>query len=73
MPDYKPTFPAWTSGSLKDSVPQLCADGFDLLEKMLIYDPNKRISAKKALEHPYFDALDKDTLPAKPHQFNVKS
>lgn len=29
---------------------------------MLIYEPSKRISAKKAMEHPYFDELDKKYL-----------
>lgn len=29
---------------------------------MLKYDPSERISAKKAMEHPYFDDLDKDYL-----------
>ena len=28
--------------------------GIDLLEKMIVLDPNKRISIKEALEHPYF-------------------
>lgn len=28
--------------------------GLDLLQKMLEYDPARRISARKALEHPYF-------------------
>jgi hypothetical protein len=32
---------------------------------MLIYDPSKRISARHALHHPFFDDLDKQTLPAK--------
>ena len=40
--------------------------GLDLLAQMLIYDPSKRISAKAAIVHPYFDDLDKSTLPAKP-------
>ena len=46
--------------------------GLDLLEAMLIYDPSKRISAKKALLHPYFDDLDKNSLPAKPGEFEIK-
>lgn len=36
-----------------------------LFQKTLIYDPTQRISAKEALQHPYFDDLDKSTLPAK--------
>lgn len=31
---------------------------------MLKYDPAKRISAKAALDHPYFNDLDLSTLPA---------
>ncbi|GAB9474283.1 Cmgc/mapk protein kinase [Globisporangium polare] len=29
----------------------------DLLEKMLVFDPAKRISVEEALEHPYLDSL----------------
>lgn len=32
------------------------------MQQMLQYDPSKRISAKKAMEHPYFDDLDKTRL-----------
>ena len=32
---------------------------FSCLQKMLKYDPAERISAKEALDHPYFDSLDK--------------
>jgi serine/threonine protein kinase len=28
---------------------------FDLLSKMLVYNPDNRISATEALRHPYFD------------------
>eukprot|EP00899_Mesostigma_viride_P012901 jgi/Mesvir1/21611/Mv04037-RA.1 len=31
------------------------SQGFDLLQQMLIYDPNKRIKAADALKHPYFE------------------
>jgi serine/threonine protein kinase len=34
--------------------PQLTAEGHDLLNSMLTYDPSKRITAKAALEHPYW-------------------
>jgi serine/threonine protein kinase len=33
--------------------------GDDVDQKMLAYEPSKRISAKAALSHPYFDDLDK--------------
>jgi serine/threonine protein kinase len=35
----------------------------DLLKGMVALDPNKRISAKMALLHPYFDSLEKSRLP----------
>lgn len=31
---------------------------------MLVYTPSQRISAKNILKHPYFDDLDKRSLPA---------
>ena len=31
---------------------------------MLIYNPGKRLSAKRGMKHPYFDDLDKSTLPS---------
>lgn len=35
-------------------VPRLDPQGVDLLREMLQYDPLKRITAKRALQHPYF-------------------
>uniref|UniRef100_A0A8C7XVW3 Cyclin-dependent kinase 1 n=1 Tax=Oryzias sinensis TaxID=183150 RepID=A0A8C7XVW3_9TELE len=64
LPDYKNTFPKWKEGSLSSMVKNLDKNGLDLLAKMLIYNPPKRISAREAMTHPYFDDLDKSTLPA---------
>ena len=56
LPDYKPTFPQWRRKNIKELVHTLDDDGIDLLAKMLIYDPARRISAKKSLQHDYFTA-----------------
>ncbi|KAL6999310.1 Cyclin-dependent kinase B2-2 [Sarracenia purpurea var. burkii] len=55
-------YPQWSPQKLSSIVPNLDEDGLDLLLKMLQYEPSKRISAKKAMEHPYFDDLDKACL-----------
>ncbi|XP_062202291.1 cyclin-dependent kinase B1-1-like isoform X2 [Phragmites australis] len=52
-------FPQWKPQSLARAVPTLEPEGIDLLSKMLQLDPSNRISAKAAMEHPYFDSLDK--------------
>lgn len=31
--------------------------GIDLLKKILVLDPSKRITAAQALKHPYFDSV----------------
>jgi cyclin-dependent kinase len=48
--------------NLKEIVPNLDDNGIDLLKKLLEYDPEKRISAADALEHPFFKDLDEKTL-----------
>jgi len=72
LPDFKATFPNWSSFNLKSSMKKIDPAGLDLLEQMLVYDPSKRISAKKALLHPYFDDLDKTALPARPGEYDIK-
>lgn len=64
LPDFKPTFPSWSPKNLKDVVTGLSNDGCELLKSMLIYNPGDRLSARRAMSHPYFNDLDKSSLPA---------
>lgn len=59
--DFSDGFPKWPAKSLEKVVPGLCKEGYDLLSRMLTYDPAKRISCKEAMAHPYF--ADLDTTP----------
>ncbi|EGF84005.1 hypothetical protein BATDEDRAFT_36412 [Batrachochytrium dendrobatidis JAM81] len=61
LPDYKPNFPTWSPQSMTELVPNLDMDGLDLLQRMLAYDPAARISAKRAMNHPYFKDVDLTT------------
>jgi len=54
LPDYKATFPQWARQDLARIVPTLDEVGLDMLKRTLTYDSAKRISAKRALIHPYF-------------------
>uniref|UniRef100_A0A8C6YI95 cyclin-dependent kinase n=1 Tax=Naja naja TaxID=35670 RepID=A0A8C6YI95_NAJNA len=60
LPDYKGNFPKWPKKDMKVIIPNLDQDGRDLLLQLLMYDPNKRISAKAALNHQYFWQAPRD-------------
>ena len=59
LPEFKLTFPQFKPKGLEAYNTNLDPVGLDLLSKMIQQDPCKRISAKQALRHPYFDNLDK--------------
>jgi cyclin-dependent kinase len=48
-------------GNWKNVLPNLDDDGIDLISKLLELDPEKRILAPEALEHPFFKDLDETT------------
>jgi len=52
---FQHTFPKWKPKNIKTVVPNLNQFGCDLLAKMLVLDPKKRITSKQALKHPYFN------------------
>ncbi|XP_066469959.1 cyclin-dependent kinase 3 isoform X3 [Tiliqua scincoides] len=60
LPDYKGNFPKWPRKDMKVIIPNLDRDGQDLLAQLLLYDPNRRISAKAALTHQYFWQAPRD-------------
>lgn len=66
LPDFKPTFPRWQPQPLAKVLPALADDplALDLLQKMLVYEPNKRISARDALKHEWFTELLNFQQPA---------
>lgn len=58
LPHFKTNFPRWTCQDLKEML-KGHTEAADLLSKMLIYDPFKRISAQDAMKHSYFEGLAK--------------
>lgn len=60
LPDFKPTFPKWRPrgwANIRNISSQVGPAGIDLLENLMHYDPTTRISARTALNHPYFAEL----------------
>lgn len=56
--DYQPTFPNWKGRGLRESLQGASSLAIDLISKMLICDPKSRITARQALEHPYFSFMN---------------
>jgi serine/threonine protein kinase len=61
----KMTFPLWKvrdNENLKKMCLNLDEQAIDLLSQMVVLEPSKRISAKAALNHPYFDDFNKENV-----------
>jgi serine/threonine protein kinase len=65
LPNYKVRFPQFKGKGLTAYSFNIDENGQDLLSKMIVYDPYLRISAKQALNHQYFDDLDKSIFSNK--------
>ncbi|GBG27894.1 Cyclin-dependent kinase 3 [Hondaea fermentalgiana] len=70
LPDYQPIFPKWKAQPVEKFARGIVDPlGRNLLMRMLEYDPSRRITAKEALDHPYFDVVRRQDLrdPYKQH------
>jgi len=64
LPQYQQNYTVYKRQSLGKIVP-LNQKGIDLLEEFLHYDPEKRVTAEKAIEHPYFKEDDGEATDEK--------
>ncbi|AAS53390.1 AFR019Wp [Eremothecium gossypii ATCC 10895] len=51
--EYIATLPRYRRASLRAVIPHANPLGLDLLQRMLVFDPRRRITAADALRHPY--------------------
>ena len=69
LPDFKTNFPKWHPKPMREAMPhadRIDDHGVDLVAQCLAYTPNQRIVAKDALNHPYFNGLNKETVGTVP-------
>lgn len=57
LPEYKPPQVVYPPQHISQFLPNIDAVGLDLLNRMLQYQPQMRISAKDALNHAYFNDI----------------
>jgi serine/threonine protein kinase len=62
LPDWQSKFPSWKRQDLGVTYSALGGAGVRLLEDLLTYDPRERIVGKDAVNHPYFDSLDRESI-----------
>ncbi|KAJ8576914.1 hypothetical protein ON010_g2292 [Phytophthora cinnamomi] len=66
LPNYHFEFPHWKRRPLNRLFPGISDLGIDLLTKLLVYNPDQRITAEDALRHPYFSDEAPAFLPLTP-------
>lgn len=54
LPEWKKGYPVYPQQSIQAFLPMIDPVGVELLGRMLVYLPESRISAKDAMQHPFF-------------------
>lgn len=57
LPDYRDAFPKWSPKPLSSVCPALDPQALDLLSLLLAYNPARRITARDAMMHPWFNDI----------------
>jgi renal tumor antigen len=63
-------FPEKEGTGIAKLIPNVSPDAQDLITKLLIYNPDNRITANQALKHPYFKELREQDKRMK-EQYNL--
>uniref|UniRef100_A0A7N0R894 Protein kinase domain-containing protein n=1 Tax=Kalanchoe fedtschenkoi TaxID=63787 RepID=A0A7N0R894_KALFE len=67
---YVRQLPQYPKQQFSTRFPSMSAQAIDLLEKMLVFDPEKRVTAEEALSHPYLAPFhDLSVEPVCPRAF----
>lgn len=69
LPEFKETFPKWSPADLGSLFDIAGPTGIQFMKDALVYEPRKRMSAKRALEHPFFAV--ETTPPSPPNDTTV--
>ena len=67
LPNYKDTFPVWCARPLGELLKGVECNSLSFLAQTLAYEPSKRCSAEEAMQHAYFQEVDKSIVPISVH------
>jgi len=72
--DYVLNIPGEVKRPLREVFPMLTAEGADLVERMLAFDPRQRISVADALAHPYlaqYHDVNEEVIHQQPFHYDL--
>lgn len=67
------TFPTLVPTPLTELMPDAPPEAINLLNKILVFDPNERLTAQQCLEHEFFDGVLMDMTTSSKNAFKKVS